>query len=63
MDIFDLYDLTIMIGMATYAMLLFTFLIGFRIIKLHFKWHRLFAIITLLLATVHGSLFLYMKYC
>jgi len=39
-----------------------TFLIGLRVIKWGFKKHKYFAIATLLGATIHASLFIFMNY-
>lgn len=58
----DIYDFTIYMGIATYAMLFFTFLIGLRAIKFSFKVHKVFAIITFICASTHAGLFVYMNY-
>jgi len=58
----DLYNLAIILGVATYVFLLITFLIGFRFIKASFKKHRFFAVITLVLATLHAASFIYMNF-
>ncbi len=58
----DIYDFTLYMGIATYLFLLLTFLIGFRVIKTSIKVHRLFAIITLIFASTHAWIFIYMNY-
>lgn len=58
----DLYNIAIYIGIATYIFILITFLIGMRVIKLSFKKHKYFAIITLVLATLHAASFIYMNF-
>ncbi len=58
----DLYLITIYFGVLTYALLIFTILLGKRIIKLNFKFHKIFAIITLISASCHAGLVVYMNY-
>ncbi|MDD3875258.1 MAG: hypothetical protein PHT69_01410 [Bacteroidales bacterium] len=58
----DLYNLAIYLGIATYSFLLITFLIGMRVIKAGFKKHRFFAIVTMILATLHAGSFIYMSF-
>jgi hypothetical protein len=50
------------LGVVTYIFLVATILVGSRIIKTSFKRHKLLAFTTLILATVHASLFLYMNF-
>lgn len=55
------------LGIATYSSLWITFLLGLLKFKLHvrsigMRWHYGFAILTLILATLHASLVLYMNY-
>jgi len=47
------------LGIATYTFLVFTILIGKRIIKIPFKYHKLSALITLILGSVHAGLVIY----
>lgn len=54
-----MYKLIIPLGIATYTFLLITILIGRRIIKIPFKYHKLSALITLLLGTFHAGLVIY----
>jgi hypothetical protein len=58
----DLYSLVMPLGIATYVVLLVTFLVGLRVIKVKFKIHKVLAIITLLLASLHAILILYLNY-
>jgi len=58
----ELYDLAIIIGIATYFSMLVTFLIGMRVIKASFKKHKVFAIVTMVLATLHAGSFIYMNF-
>jgi putative Mn2+ efflux pump MntP len=56
------FSLILPLGIATYTMLLLTILIGKRIIKIRFKYHKVSAVITLCLATCHGFLAIYLNY-
>jgi hypothetical protein len=58
----ELYTITIWLGVVTYILLVATILVGSRIIKTSFKRHKLLAFTTLILATVHASLFVYMNF-
>lgn len=50
------------IGIATYCLLLFTIITGARVIKVKLMVHRLFGIIALISATIHGVLGIYLNY-
>ncbi len=58
----DLYLTAMYVGILTYVFMLITFLIGLRVIKLGFKKHKVFAIITLILATLHGGTLIYYNF-
>ncbi|MBN1926974.1 MAG: hypothetical protein JW798_14170 [Prolixibacteraceae bacterium] len=58
----ELYTITIWLGVVTYLLLVATILVGSRVIKTSFKRHTQLAFTTLILATVHASLFVYMNF-
>lgn len=49
------------LGIATYVMVLLTVLTGARVIKVKVARHKLLALVTLLLATLHGALVIYLE--
>lgn len=58
----DLYTITIFIGILTYLSLVLTFLIGIRVLKVSFKIHKIFAMVTLGLASMHALFFIYLNF-
>ncbi|PLX00622.1 MAG: hypothetical protein C0594_15485 [Marinilabiliales bacterium] len=58
----DLYSLLIYFGIVAYTSLLMTFLSGIRLIKLGHKFHRIFGIISVALASGHAGLIIYLNY-
>ncbi len=54
-----MYSLIIPLGIATYSFLVITILIGKRIIKIPFKYHKLSAIVTFILGSIHAGLVIY----
>jgi predicted solute-binding protein len=57
-----MYQLIVPLGIATYTFLVLTILIGKRIIKIPFKFHKISAVITLILGTIHAGLVIYNYY-
>ena len=58
----NLYRLILPLGILTYSSLLFTILVGRRVIKISFKYHKLSAVVTLVLASCHGFLAVFLNY-
>jgi hypothetical protein len=56
------YQLILPLGLLTFTLLLITVLIGTRIIKVKFKYHKLFGILTFISALIHGTLAVYLNY-
>lgn len=50
------------LGIITYVFVLLAVLTGLRIIKVNLKWHRLIALIGIIIATLHAALVLYLTY-
>jgi hypothetical protein len=64
---FRLYGYIHPLGIAAYSSLWITFMLGllkfkFHVKKFTMKWHYGFAILTIILATLHLSLVLYIEY-
>jgi uncharacterized membrane protein YjjP (DUF1212 family) len=57
----DLYSFVMPLGFATWILLLVTMLIGLRVLKVKFKFHKILAIVTFLVATAHGLLVWYLN--
>jgi hypothetical protein len=55
-------EFIIPLGIATYTCLLMTILIGKRIIKIPFKFHKKLAWITFILGSAHAGLVIYVYY-
>lgn len=55
----ELYDLVMPLGIITYILIILAILTGRRIIKLHPKWHKIIAGLTILFATVHAAIVVY----
>lgn len=58
----ELYSLVIPLGILTFVLLLLTLLMGLRVIKVRFKTHRLFGILTFMSAILHAGLIVYLSY-
>lgn len=58
----DLSALIKPIGIVTYCLLLLTFGTGIRIIKTKLWVHKLLSILTLVFATIHGFMVIYLNY-
>lgn len=56
------YRLILPLGLLTFSLLLMTILIGTRIVKLKFKYHKVFALLTFISAITHGTLAIYLNY-
>ena len=58
----DLGRFVIPLGIVTYTLLLATILSGlFRVkLKLKFKYHKLLALLTIILATIHAGIVIYL---
>ncbi len=57
-----LYRIFLPLGIAGYVFLFFAVLTGLRVIKVKVKWHRLIAIIAIILASMHLALGIYLGY-
>ena len=57
----ELYSLIIPVGVVTYGMLWFQVLTGTRLIKINFRWHRIFGRLSIASASVHAGLVLYLQ--
>ena len=57
-----LYNFIFPLGLATFALMLITVLMGARVIKVKIKYHKLFGILTFIFAICHGSLAIYFKF-
>lgn len=57
-----MYRLIIIFGILTYIFLLLAILTGRQIIRLGLPWHKRIAIITLILASIHGLIVIYLSY-
>jgi hypothetical protein len=58
----ELYDLVMPLGIITYILIIFAILTGKRIIKLHPKWHKRIAYTSLIFATMHAGIIVYIKF-
>ncbi len=58
----NLYGLILPLGVVTYCMMIMALLTGKRIIKINFKYHRLFGLLAVVFATVHALLAIYLNY-
>jgi putative Mn2+ efflux pump MntP len=52
----ELYDLVMPLGIITYILIILAILTGRRIIKLHPKWHKIIATLTIIFATIHAGI-------
>ena len=57
-----MYKLVVPLGILTYLSVILTFLIAKRVIKVKFKFHKMFGAITVILATLHALLVIYLQY-
>ena len=58
----NLYQLILPLGLTTFGLLLITVLLGARVIKAKIKYHKIFGILTFIVAITHGSLAIYLNY-
>jgi hypothetical protein len=58
----DLSGLIIPLGIFSYGFMLLTILTGTRIIKLKLKHHKLFALISIVGASIHLVIVIYLNY-
>ncbi|MDH5185557.1 MAG: hypothetical protein OEZ20_07920 [candidate division WOR-3 bacterium] len=58
----DLSKFIIPLGIATYAVLLLAILTGLRVIKVKVKWHKMIALIALIIASIHAIIVIYLNY-
>jgi len=56
------FKMLIPFGIFTYIMFLLTLLMGSRVIKVQFKVHRIFGIVSVVFATFHAVIMLYLNY-
>ena len=57
-----MYQLIIPLGITTLSLLTLTLLMGLRMIKVRFKVHKTFGILTFVFALLHAGLILYLLY-
>jgi len=60
----ELHDIIVPLGISTYISLLITIATGLMTFKFHvkwvkMKWHTWFAVLTIILATVHAGLIIF----
>ncbi|MBU2652012.1 MAG: hypothetical protein KKA81_13875 [Bacteroidetes bacterium] len=58
----DLYIFVIPLGILTLVLLTLTILMGLRVIRVKFRIHRLFGILTFISALLHAGLVVYLTY-
>jgi hypothetical protein len=58
----ELHSLIVPMGIVTYAMLWFQVLTGARLVKMNFRWHRVFGRLTIVSASIHAGLVLYLQF-
>ena len=57
-----MYQFVIPLGILTFTFLTLTLLMGLRLIKVKFKVHKTFGILTFAFALLHATLILYLYY-
>lgn len=57
-----MYQLVIPLGIITFTLLTITLMMGLRLIKVKFKVHKTFGILTFVFAVLHAGLILYLMY-
>ena len=58
----ELYDLVIPLGILTLALLTITMLMGLKVIKVRFKTHKVFGLLTFVSGVLHAGILLYLLY-
>lgn len=58
----ELYDLVIPFGILTLFLLTITMLMGLKVIRVRFKVHKVFGLLTFVSAVLHAGIILYLSY-